>query len=77
MRNDMKPCQAVARGTIQWCSDYEKRNILGRIDCKYCDRHAEIRVDKYTMAAGIVEHSKGMLLRALCKDCKEVEDGDS
>lgn len=73
---DLKPCQTVARGTIRWRADYEMQKRIGRIDCKKCDRHAEMWLDRYTSGEGIAEYSKGQLLYELCKGCKEVNNDE-
>lgn len=44
MHKELKPCQAVARGTIRWRNDWERKYYVCRADCKKCDRHAEASV---------------------------------
>lgn len=70
---DLKPCQAGAKETIRWRTDYETQKRIGRIDCKECDRHAEILLDMYTMSECTAEHARGRLFYGLCKGCKEAE----
>lgn len=77
MKDCLKPCQAVARGMIRFRTDYEMQKRIGRIDCKECDRHVEIWLDRYTLDEGVAEYSKGQLLYELCKGCKEAIEDDS
>lgn len=71
---DLKPCQAVARGTIRWKDDWQDGYYVCRADCNKCDRHAEARVHNDCMDGFVELITERDVIQELCRGCKEVEN---
>lgn len=74
---DLKPCQAVARGTIRWEDDWQNKYFVCRAGCAKYDRHVEARVFKDNMDGLVELITERDVISELCRGCKEGADEDT
>lgn len=75
---DLKPCQAVARGTIRWTEDMDGNYFICQIDCRKYEHHEAERINRGNLDGLVARTLEQNMMRELCKGCKElVNDGES
>lgn len=73
---DLKPCQAVARGTIRWSDSLLAHDCVCQVDCTKYEHHAAMLVSTECMGCYAQQIVERNVMRELCKGCKEANDDD-
>lgn len=73
---DLKPCQAIARGTIRWRDDWQEDYFICQADCRKYEHHAAERISKGNLDGFTAMMVERNVMHKLCKGCKEANKND-
>lgn len=71
---DLKPCQAIVRGTVLWSGDWQRNYFVCRAECAKTDRHVEARASQECFDCLVRSVMERDVMHELCKGCKEVRN---
>ena len=72
--HELKPCQAVARGTIRWTDDLDGNYFICQADCPKYEHHAAERISRDNLDGFVALMVERNVIRRLCKRCTEASE---
>lgn len=68
---DLKPCQAIARGTIRWTDDLDGNLWICQADCPKYECHAADRISRGNLDGFVARMVARNVMHRLCEGCTE------